>query len=82
MHPECVHGGLLLRQTAAKACVSVALGGLSDHDDWEMLMQRKSALRAEGGVEVRRDEPGIRWWLPENCKSHLAISSAREAPCF
>jgi hypothetical protein len=30
---------------------------------------------------VCRDELGVRG-SPENCKSHLAISSAREAPCF
>jgi hypothetical protein len=32
MHPARICGGLLLRQTAGKACVSVALGGSSDHD--------------------------------------------------
>ena len=32
MHPARIRGGLSLRQTAAKACVSVALDGSSDHD--------------------------------------------------
>ena len=32
MHPARIRGGLSLRHTAAKACVSVALDGSSDHD--------------------------------------------------
>ncbi len=45
--------------------------------------KEESALPGGGShVEVRRDELGVRWWSPENRKSHLAISSASEAHVF
>ena len=52
---------------------------------WISQTHRKEESALPGGeshVEVRRDEPGVRWWSPENCKSHLAISSVSKAPCF